>query len=250
METPTSTGNEGDLPPPRTDARVALPVLGGILAAAAAIRVRGGWNDLWLDEIWSLELAREVHAPLDVFVRFHHEINHYLNTLWLWLAGGEAGWLVYRVPSLVAGVGTVAIAARIAWRRGPAAVYFTTIAVSCSYLLVLYSSEVRGYASLVFFSFACFLLIEAYQRRDDPRLGVAFAALRRSRAALASALRERAAVGARLVPLARARASALRPYGRGADRALLRASGARVSARSTSPTYAISSSVAAARPVR
>jgi hypothetical protein len=137
METPTSTGNEGDLAPPSNDARVALPVLGGILAAATALRVRGGWNDLWLDEIWSLELAREVRAPLDVFLRFHHEINHYLNTLWLWLADGTADGFLYRVPSLVAGVGAVAIAARIAWRRGPAAVYFTSIAVSFWYLVVL-----------------------------------------------------------------------------------------------------------------
>src|SRR5262245_36073333 len=81
-----------------------------ILAAAAALRVLGGWNDLWLDEIWSLELAREVVRPSDVFLRLHHEINHYLNTLWLWGAGAHGNWFGYRVPSLVAGVAAVAAA--------------------------------------------------------------------------------------------------------------------------------------------
>ncbi len=169
METPTSTSRS-----PGSGARVALPALGAILVAAAVLRVRGGANDPWLDEIWSLDLAREVRAPLDVFLRFHHEINHYLNTLWLWLAGGQSSALVYRVPSLVAGVGAVAIAARIAWRRGPAAVYFTTIVVSSSYLLVLYSSEIRGYSTLVFFSFLSLLLIEEYLQRDRCGIGIAF----------------------------------------------------------------------------
>lgn len=174
MQTPAPTSSGDGPASARIDAPVALPVLGGILALAAALRIRGGWNDLWLDEIWSLELAREVRTPLDVFVRFHHEINHYLNTLWLWLAGDAADTLLYRVPSLIAGIGALAIAARIAWRRGPAAVYFTTVVVSFSYVLVLYASEVRGYATLVFFSFSCFLLIGHYLRRDGWKVGVGF----------------------------------------------------------------------------
>lgn len=171
METLASATHQGSLASSR---RGALLALGAILAAATVLRARGGWNDLWLDEIWSIEVAREVHAPLDVFTRLHHEINHYLNTLWLWTAGSHGNWLGYRVPSLVAGIGTVVLAGMIARRRGRAAVAFTMAVVSCSYVLVLYSSEVRGYAALVFFSFLSFLLLEAYLRRGDWRIGVAF----------------------------------------------------------------------------
>jgi hypothetical protein len=138
------------------------------------LRVRGGWNDLWLDEIWSLEVAREVRTPLDVFTRVHHEINHYGTTLWLWAAGSRGNWFGYRVPSLVAGIAAVPLAGVIARRRGAAAVVFTTAVVAFSYLLILYSSEVRGYAGLVFFSFLAFVLLDEYLRRGEARIGLAF----------------------------------------------------------------------------
>jgi hypothetical protein len=160
--------------PLATTRRVRL-ALAALVTVGAVLRVRGGWNDLWLDEIWSLEVARDVHAPLDVFTRLHHEINHYGTTLWLWAAGSRGNWFGYRVPSLVLGIATIPLAAAIARRRGPAAMVFTTAAVAFSYLLILYASEVRGYAGLVFFSFLAFLLLDAYLRRGDAWIGLAFA---------------------------------------------------------------------------
>jgi hypothetical protein len=147
-----------------------------LLVVAAVLRVAGGRNDLWLDEIWSILVARDVRSPLDVFTRLHHEINHYGNTLWIWLAGERGNWFGYRVPSLVAGIASVVLAGAIARRRGAPAVIATTAVTSLSYVLVLYSSEVRGYAALVFFSFLYLLLLDVYLRRGDARLGAALAA--------------------------------------------------------------------------
>lgn len=146
-----------------------------LLLIATALRVVGGWNDLWLDEIWSIGAARGVHSPLDVFTRVHHEVNHYGNTLWLWLAGERGNWLGYRAPSLVAGIASVALAGAIARRRGAAAVVATMAVTSLSYVLVLYSSEVRGYAALVFFSFLYLWLLDASLRRGDARVDAALA---------------------------------------------------------------------------
>jgi hypothetical protein len=145
-----------------------------IVAAAAVLRVLGGWNDLWLDEIWSLELAREVSRPSDVFLRLHHEINHYLNTLWLWSAGSRGNWFGYRVPALLAGIATVAVAGAVPRERGAARI-FTMLVVAGSYVLVLYSSEIRGYAGLVLFAYLSLLLLRAHLRRGDLGLGAAYA---------------------------------------------------------------------------
>jgi uncharacterized membrane protein len=131
-----------------------------LLAAAAALRIAGAFNDLWLDEIWSLDTARQVTSPLDVFTRLHHEINHYLNTLWMYWMGNRGNWPGYRIPSLVAGIGTVALAGLIGRRRSRTAAWLAMILTGFSYLLVLYASEARGYSTAVCFSFLAFYALE------------------------------------------------------------------------------------------
>jgi hypothetical protein len=49
-----------------------------LLVAAMAIRICGAWNDLWLDEIWSLTLVGPISSPWQVFTQIHHDNNHYL----------------------------------------------------------------------------------------------------------------------------------------------------------------------------
>src|SRR5437762_2787603 len=88
-----------------------------ILALATIIRTRAALNDLWLDEIWSLRLVGQISSPLDVFTKIHFDNNHYLNSLWLHLCGFRGNWPGYRIPSLLAGVGTVILAGLIGRRR-------------------------------------------------------------------------------------------------------------------------------------
>ncbi|HEU4771983.1 MAG TPA: hypothetical protein VFS68_07475, partial [Candidatus Udaeobacter sp.] len=55
-------------------------------AAGAILRVVAAQNDLWFDEIWTLELLRErVHSVGDLFINFKHSNNHHLCSLWMWL---------------------------------------------------------------------------------------------------------------------------------------------------------------------
>ncbi len=106
-------------PPRRRYAALAVGLaLGVILVGAAVLRVLASGGDLWLDEIWSLTLAASVEQPLDILTEIHHDNNHPLNTLCLYLLGERENWVVYRVPALVAGVATVAVAGLIAMRRG------------------------------------------------------------------------------------------------------------------------------------
>ena len=55
-----------------------------IVAVAALLRARSAMNDLWMDEIWSVELVRELHSPLEIFTKIHHDNNHYLNSLFIY----------------------------------------------------------------------------------------------------------------------------------------------------------------------
>ena len=133
-----------------------------ILVLAAVIRVRGAMNGLWLDEIWSLELVKNLSSPFDVFTKLHHENNHYLNSLLMYFVGQHGNWVGYRMPSLFLGSASVVFAGLIGRRWGTAGAVFAMILTSCSYFMVLYSSEARGYAAVVFCSFLCFYLLERF----------------------------------------------------------------------------------------
>jgi hypothetical protein len=142
-------------------------LLGLLLLAAAAIRIRGALNDLWLDEIWSLNLVRGISSPLQVFTKIHHDNNNYLNSLWLFLWGFHGNWPGYRVPSIVAGVGSVMLAGMTGRRRNAPAAWFAMLLTAFSYVQILYSSEARGYSEVVFFSFLSFHALEKYLEKQE-----------------------------------------------------------------------------------
>jgi hypothetical protein len=129
---------------------------------AAAIRIYGALNELWLDEILALVAARNVVSILDIFTTIHSEINHHLYTVYLYLVNPQGNWLLCRTPSLLAGIGTMGIAGLIGRRRSSADAFFSMFLIGFSYVMVLYSSEMRGYAMAVFFSFLSFYLLDSY----------------------------------------------------------------------------------------
>jgi hypothetical protein len=46
----------------------------------------------------------------DVFTNLKHSNNHHLCSLWMWLVGQNASALVYRLPSVLASIGTIVLA--------------------------------------------------------------------------------------------------------------------------------------------
>jgi len=142
--------------------------LGAIVALAAAVRLACSFNDLWLDEIWSLRLVAQISSPVQILTRLTHDNNHPLNSLFLYLLlPARAGW-TYRLFSWFTGSAAVALAGVLAGRqfrllhpRAPAsqvtaAVLFTAALFGGCYLLIHYSSEARGYAPAVCFSLLAF----------------------------------------------------------------------------------------------
>ena len=80
------------------------------------------------------------------------------------ICGRQANWFVYRIPSVLAGVGTVALAARAARRWGWLAAGVACLLTGSSYMLIVYASEARGYALAGFFALAAFLLLDRFLR--------------------------------------------------------------------------------------
>ena len=138
-----------------------------IVALSVSLRARSALNDLWLDEIWSVELVRELHSPVEVFTKTHHDNNHYLNSLFIYFFGQRGNWPGYRIPAVVAGFGSILLAWLIGCRTDKATAFFSMLLVGFSYVMILYSSEARGYSPLIFFCFLCFLILQSFL--DRPR---------------------------------------------------------------------------------
>ena len=132
----------------------------------AVVRVLAAQNDLWFDEVWTLQLLRErVHSFGDVFTNLKHSNNHHLCSLWMWLVGQNASALVYRLPFVLASIGTVALAgfigARRSWLEGCIAVILT----SWSYLLIHFGTEARGYSLAIFFAMLAWYALQQFEER-------------------------------------------------------------------------------------
>jgi hypothetical protein len=147
-----------------------------IIALAAALRFAAMFNDLWMDEIWSIKLVGAFRSPLQVFTQYFQANNHPLSSLWLYaLVPAHADW-TYRLLSWMTGTASVILGALIArdqFRRlNPTLpvnqVRVATLAaatlLSACYFLILYSSEARGYAPALAF---CLLGFYALQRTPD-----------------------------------------------------------------------------------
>ena len=127
-----------------------------VVGIAALVRLAASWNDLWLDEIWTFTLIANLHSPLGILT-VHHDNNHVLNTLFLYLLRPLAWDWLYRLPALLSGVAVVVLGARLAWLDDPAATgsddanpalraLAAALVLGVSHPLVQYASEARGYS--------------------------------------------------------------------------------------------------------
>jgi hypothetical protein len=166
-----------DTPAPRSSPLLELST--GRFRAALSLAYLLSWalilaaarGDLWLDEIWSIEFVRSASSAIDILTRFHHDNNHVLNTLFLWLVGGQNTLFLYRLFAVVSGMLALLLVGYLAQAWGRAEALLAVILAGISYPLLLYFSEARGYAPAIMFT----LLSYALARRDfDPYRMVAF----------------------------------------------------------------------------
>jgi hypothetical protein len=141
--------------------------LGAVVLAAAAVRIAPAWGDFWLDEIWTYVSIGRLDSAAGVFTEIHHSNNHHLNSLFFYWIGERADWFAYRIPSLVAGIGSVLLAAALAGRRGRLEAGFAAFLTGGCFALIHFSSEARGYSLAVFAALAATFFLE--RDLDRPR---------------------------------------------------------------------------------
>lgn len=135
-----------------------------LVGLAGLLRIAGARNDLWLDEIWSLEIVRLAGSLAGIFT-IHHDNNHLLNTIWLLAVGRDADEFWVRLPAVIAGTASVALAGVFVGRRSRAGGVIALVLTGASYLLVLYGSEARGYGLAVCFTLLSLVALDRQLER-------------------------------------------------------------------------------------
>lgn len=144
----------------------------------AALIIAAARGDLWMDEVWSIWIARTVKDAGEI-LRLHFDNNHVLNTLFqYWVQGQHHSPWIYRLPAIAAGIGSLLLIGVIARREWGEWEALCAVALSgFSYPLVLYFSEARGYAPVMFFALAAYYALRG--NLEEPgrrRLGAFWAA--------------------------------------------------------------------------
>lgn len=132
-----------------------------ILILGLALRVLSARGDLWIDEIWTLNLLTTIRSPGEVFWNISHDNNHFLNSLWMYIVGLDGSPLLFRLPSVIIGTLSIAVAGRIGARSGAAAGIIAAFIFAVGFPFVNYGSEARGYAGLIL---ALLVAIDALDR--------------------------------------------------------------------------------------
>ena len=126
-----------------------LSLLGIIALAGLALRVLAARGDLWLDEVWTLLLLERARTLADIFIGIHHDNNHVLNSIWMWLIGPDAAPLVMRLPAIAYGGLAIVCAAIVGRRFSDRAAIIAAALIAAGYFFVLYGSEARGYSGMI-----------------------------------------------------------------------------------------------------
>ncbi len=131
-----------------------------LLGLTIALRLPGMFSDLWIDEIWAMQWAFGLKRALALFTEIHFDTNHWLYTLWLYMVGPGLAAAIYRVPALLCGVAVVLLLGR--GRSSREASFLAMLLGATSYLLVVYSSEARGYSATMCFALIAQLTLQRY----------------------------------------------------------------------------------------
>lgn len=154
-------------------------LLTSLVVLAAIVRIIATHNDLWLDELISLRNARAVTTPWQIFTAIHNDNNHYLNSLYLYFVRRQKHAPVYRYLSVVWGVALVPAGYWLLARRSRVEAVILAGLLACSYPLIHFSSEARGYSGALFGSMlACAALTRWMAAQNEKRsffLGVTYA---------------------------------------------------------------------------
>lgn len=136
-------------------------ILSSIAFFGVVLRVLMIRDAFWVDEILSWIYAKNAQTLLDIF-QTPEDNNHFIYTTFLFLLGDQPQWILYRLPSLVFGLLSIGIAGVVARRFGGGASLMSMLLFASSTLMVIHSTQARGYSLALFLGLLAYELTVRY----------------------------------------------------------------------------------------
>lgn len=136
-----------------------------ILLVGVLLRVVASLGDYWLDEVISIVAVSELQSPFDIFTQLFTDNNHLLNSLQIYFFHSLGSESFYRVLPTLASIAVLIMVWDMLADKPIAEQVLGLSFFSFSYVLILLSTEARGYSFLLFASIALFSLFESTQGR-------------------------------------------------------------------------------------
>lgn len=162
---------------PSFGSRAAWVLIGAAFLVGAGLRVWHAETSFWVDEVASAERYFDT-SPTAWLREPYHPSNHPLFSIGAWL-----GWQLFehsefaaRLPSLLAGLGVVAVGWLLVRRlHGTTEAWVFATLMALAHTQIRYSSEARGYELATFLMLVSLYLV--VRALDEDRLTPAFAAV-------------------------------------------------------------------------
>ncbi len=145
-----------------------------ILILSVGLRLWACLNDFSMDEIMSLSLALRLRSPWEIISRANVGNNHFLNTLFMYWLGDQSNWVIYRLPAVLAGSLAVVLAGLIGKLRGKLEALLAMLLTGGSYLMVQFSSEARGYSTMLLAALLAFYALWRFMKEKKPIMALLF----------------------------------------------------------------------------
>jgi len=172
-----SAQSRSPITPGNASRRVLFPLLplSFLTLLALILRLLATHNDLWLDEILSLQIARNIASPWEILTAIHSDNNHYLNSLYLYLVRNSTSDSTFRYFSVACGTALIPAAYWLGAQHNKATALLLATLVAFSYPLIHFSSEARGYSGALLGTLLAFASLTRWLQQRSWTTGLIYA---------------------------------------------------------------------------
>ncbi len=122
-----------------------------MVTGGSALRLWASCGDLWLDEIWSLNITSKITYPWDPFIHPGYDGHASLMTYWMMFLSDAQRPILLRLPAVLCSAALLLALSRGLFGKDHTERFMVSVLYAVSFVFTLYGSEARGYGGMLLF---------------------------------------------------------------------------------------------------
>ncbi|MEL6856890.1 MAG: hypothetical protein AAFO74_00805 [Pseudomonadota bacterium] len=149
----------------------------GIVLLGFCLRLKAASGDLWFDEIWTVKSLQGLNEPSEILTKWISDNNHLLNSLYVFWVKDQVHSFWFRAFSIAISTGSILAGYWAAQAYGSRTRLIFAFQLAAAFPFVLYGSEARGFAGMIFCALTAIGLVERHLKTDKDTPGAALFAI-------------------------------------------------------------------------